>query len=90
MPAASRSADRGLALGVLATTHTGIFARLHERALGGVRRIPVNRLGMVGIDGLAGLPKRLALIVHEDDGDDGQVILASELEVALVAAKARP
>jgi len=79
--------DRGLALGVLATTHTGIFARLHERALGGVRRIPVNRLGMVGIDGLAGLLERLALIVHEDDGDDGQVVLASELEVALVAAR---
>ena len=71
---------------MLATTHTGIFARLHERALGGVRRIPVDRLGMIGIDGLAGILERLALIVHEDDGNDGQVVLASELEVALVAA----
>ena len=45
--------DRSLALGVLAAAHAGVLAGLDERALGSVGAIPVDGLGMEGIDGLA-------------------------------------
>ena len=45
--------DRSLALGVLAAAHSGVLAGLDERALGSVGAIPVDGLGMEGIDGLA-------------------------------------
>ena len=47
------SHDGSLALGVLAAAHAGVLAGLDERALGSVSAIPVDGLGMEGIDGLA-------------------------------------
>ena len=45
--------DRSLALGVLTAAHAGVLAGLDKRALGSVGAIPVDGLGMEGIDGLA-------------------------------------
>ena len=45
--------DCSLALGVLTTAHAGVLAGLDEGALGSVSAIPVDGLGMEGIDGLA-------------------------------------
>ena len=56
--------DGSLALGVLAAAHAGVLARLHQRALGSVGAIPVDGLGMEGIDGLAaGLDGSAVIVV---------------------------
>ena len=78
--------DRSLALGVLATAHTGVLAGLDERALGSVGAIPVDGLGMEGIDGLTVGLDGSAVIVVQDDRHDRQVVLAGEFKVALVTA----
>ncbi len=70
---------------MLAADHTGVLAGLHELALGLVGFLPVDR----GDDAiLLVFELRIERIVlTQDDGDDGQVVLAGELEVALVAAR---
>ena len=78
--------DGSLALGVLAAAHAGVLAGLDERALGSVGAIPVDGLGMEGIDGLAVGLDGCAVIIVQDDRHDRQVVLAGELKVALVAA----
>ena len=78
--------DRSLALGVLAAAHAGVLAGLDERALGSVGAIPVDGLGMEGIDGLAAGLDGCAVVIVQDDRHDRQIILACELKVALVAA----
>ena len=78
--------DRSLALGVLATAHAGVLAGLDERTLGSVGAIPVDGLGMESIDGLAAGLDGSAVVIVQDDRHDGQVVLAGELKVALVAA----
>ena len=80
------SNDCSLALGVLAAAHTGVLAGLDERALGSVGAIPVDGLGMEGIDGLAVGLDGSAVVIVQDDRHDRQVVLAGELKVALVAA----
>ena len=77
--------DGSLALGVLAAAHTGVLAGLDERALGSVGTIPVDVLGMEGIDGLAAGLDGSAVVIVQDDRHNRQVILAGELKVALVA-----
>ena len=71
---------------MLATAHAGVLAGLDERALGSVGAIPVNGLGMEGIDSLAAGLDGSTVIVIQDDRHDGQIILAGELKIALVAA----
>ena len=78
--------DCSLALGVLAAAHTGVLAGLDERALGSVGAIPVDGLGMEGIDGLTVGLDGSAVIVVQDDRHDRQVVLTGKLKVALVAA----
>ena len=78
--------DRSLALGVLAAAHTGVLAGLDQRALGSMGAIPVDGLGMEGIDGLAVSLDGCAVVIVQDDRHDRQIILACELKVALVAA----
>ena len=77
--------DRGLALGVLAAAHSGVLAGLDERALGSVGAIPVDGLGMEGIDGLAAGLDGSAILIVQDDRHDRQVVLTGKLKVALVA-----
>ena len=71
---------------MLAATHTGVLAGLDERALGSVSAIPVDGLGMEGIDGLAAGLDGSAVVIVQDDRHDRQVVLTGELKVALVAA----
>ena len=78
--------DRSLALGVLAAAHAGVLAGLDERALGSVGAIPVDGLGMEGIDGLAAGLDGSAIVIVQDNRHNRQVVLAGELKVALVAA----
>ena len=78
--------DRSLALGVLAAAHAGILAGLDERALGSVGAIPVDGLGMEGIDSLAAGLDGGAVLVVQNNRHDGQIVLAGEFEVTLVAA----
>ena len=78
--------DGSLALGVLAAAHAGVLARLDQRALGSVGAIPVDGLGMEGVDGLAASLDGSAILIVQDDRHDRQVVLAGELKVALVAA----
>ena len=78
--------DGSLALGVLAAAHAGVLAGLDERALGSVGAIPVDGLGMEGIDGLATSLDGSAVVIVQDDRHNRQVILAGKLKVALVAA----
>ena len=78
--------DRSLALGVLAAAHASVLAGLDERALGSVGAIPVDGLGMEGIDGLAAGLDGSAIVIVQDDRHDRQVVLAGKLKVALVAA----
>ena len=78
--------DSSLALGVLAAAHAGVLAGLDERALGSVGAIPVDGLGMEGIDGLAAGLDGSAVVIVQDDRHDGQVVLAGKLKVTLVAA----
>ena len=70
---------------MLAADHAGVLAGLHELALGLVGFLPVDR----GDDAiLLVFELRIErIILTQDDGDDGQVVLAGELEVALVAAR---
>ena len=77
--------DRSLALGVLAAAHAGVLAGLDERALGSVGAIPVDGLGMEGIDGLAAGLDGSAIVIVQDDRHDRQVALTGKLKVALVA-----
>ena len=77
--------DRSLALGVLTAAHAGVLAGLDERALGSVGAIPVDGLGMEGIDGLAAGLDGSAIVIVQDDRYDRQVVLAGELKIALVA-----
>ena len=77
--------DRSLALGVLTAAHAGVLAGLDERALGSVSAIPVDGLGMEGIDGLAAGLDGSAIVIVQDDRHDRQVVLAGKLKVALVA-----
>ena len=77
--------DRSLALGVLAAAHAGVLAGLDERALGSVGAIPVDGLGMEGIDGLAAGLDGSAIVIVQDDRHDGQIILTGKLKVTLVA-----
>ena len=79
-----RGHDGGLAFGMLATAHARVRAALHERALGIHSLFPRN-LG----DNAVLLARQLfheRVIVAQDDGDDGQVVLTCEFEVTLVAA----
>ena len=78
--------DGSLALGVLTAAHAGVLAGLDERALGSVGAIPVDGLGMEGIDGLTVSLDGCAVVIVQDDRHDRQVILAGKLKVALVAA----
>ena len=78
--------DGSLALGVLAAAHAGVLAGLDERALGSVGAIPVDGLGMEGIDGLAAGLDGSAIVIVQDDRHDRQVVLTGKLKVALVAA----
>ena len=78
--------DGSLALGVLTAAHAGVLAGLDERALGSVGAIPVDGLGMEGIDGLATGLNGSAVVIVQDDRDDREVVLAGKLKVALVAA----
>ena len=78
--------DGSLALRVLAAAHAGVLARLDQRALGSVGAIPVDGLGMEGVDGLAASLDGSAILIVQDDRHDRQVVLAGELKVALVAA----
>ena len=76
--------DGGLALGVLAAGEAGVLAGLHEGALGGHGGLPID-----GGHDLLGLVTELLVervVLLEHHRDDGQVVLAGELEVALVAA----
>ena len=77
--------DGSLALGVLAAAHTGVLAGLNERALGSVGAIPVDGLGMEGIDGLAAGLDGSAIVIVPDDRPDRQVVLTGKLKVALGA-----
>ena len=77
--------DRSLALGVLTAAHAGVLARLDERALGSVGAIPVDGLGMEGIDGLTVSLDGSAIVIVQDNRHDRQVVLAGKLKVALVA-----
>ena len=77
--------DCSLALGVLTAAHAGVLAGLDERALGSVSAIPVDGLGMEGIDGLAAGLDGSAIVIVQDDRYDRQVVLAGELKIALVA-----
>ena len=77
--------DGSLALGVLTAAHAGVLAGLDERALGSVGAIPVDGLGMEGIDGLATGLDGSAIVIVQDDRHDRQVVLAGKLKVALVA-----
>ena len=71
---------------MLAAAHTGVLAGLDERALGSMGAIPVDGLGMEGIDSLAVSLDGCAVVIVQDDRHDRQVVLAGELKVALVAA----
>ena len=71
---------------MLAAAHAGVLAGLNERALGSVGAIPVDGLGMEGIDGLATGLDGSAIVIVQDDRNDRQVVLAGKLKVALVAA----
>ena len=72
--------DSSLALGVLTAAHAGILAGLDERALGSVGAIPVDGLGMEGIDGLAAGLDGSAIVIVQDDRHDRQVVLAGKLK----------
>ena len=78
--------DGSLALGVLAAAHAGVLAGLDECALSSVGAIPVDGLGMEGIDGLTAGLDGSAVVIVQDDRHDGQVVLTGKLKVALVAA----
>ena len=78
--------DRSLALGVLAAAHASVLAGLYERTLGSVSAIPVDGLGMEGINGLAAGLDGSAIVIVQDDRHDRQVVLTGKLKVALVAA----
>ena len=78
--------DGSLALGVLTAAHAGVLAGLDQRALGSVGAIPVDGLGMEGIDGLAAGLDGSAVVIVQNDRHDRQVVLAGKLKVALVAA----
>ena len=78
--------DRSLALGVLAAAHAGVLAGLDQRTLGSVGAVPVDGLGMEGIDGLAAGLDSGAIVIVQDNRHDRQVVLAGKLKVTLVAA----
>ena len=78
--------DGSLAFGVLTAAHAGVLAGLDKRALGSVSAVPVDSLGMEGIDGLAAGLDGSAIVIVQNDRHDRQVVLAGKLKVALVAA----
>ena len=78
--------DGSLTLGVLTAAHASVLAGLDERALGSVSAIPVDGLGMEGIDALAAGLDGSAIVIVQDDRHDRQVVLTGKLKVALVAA----
>ena len=70
---------------MLAADHAGVLAGLDQRALAGERLLPID-----GRDDRALLVLELVeqrIVIGEDDGDNGQVVLLGKLEVALVAAR---
>ena len=71
---------------MLTAAHAGVLAGLDQRALGSVGAIPVDGLGMEGIDGLATGLDGSAIVIVQDDRNDRQVVLTGKLKVALVAA----
>ena len=77
----------GLAFGMLAAAQAGVLARLHQNALGCHSGIPINA-GHHAIR-LILEPLVQRIILGADDGDNGQVVLACELKVTLVAARNR-
>ena len=79
------SDDSCLTLGMLAAGHAGVFARLHKRAFGGVGLGPIDRGDHAVLLVFQLLEQRV--VIAQDDGNDGQVVFASEFEVALVAAR---
>ncbi len=74
-----------LALGMLATRKAGEAAGLDQTALGLHGLLPVD----AGDDTILLVLQLLVqrVIVAQNDGDDGQVVLLGELEVTLVAAR---
>ena len=76
--------DGLLAFGMLAAHHAGVGAGLDQTAFGFHGAFPVD----AGHDPVL-LVCQLAIqgiVLGHDDGDDGQIVLAGEFEVALVAA----
>ena len=70
---------------MLAAHHAGVLAGLHQHAFGIVGRFPIDRRHAALLHAVElGIQR---IVLAEDDGDDGQVVLARELEVALVAAR---
>lgn len=67
--------DGSLALGVLTAAHAGVLAGLDERALGSVGAIPVDSLGMEGIDGLAAGLDGSAIVIVQMIGTIGRSYL---------------
>ena len=79
-----RGHDGRFALGVLAAAHARVGTGLHEDALGGIGLRPVDCGHFTALLVLELRVQRIVL--GQDDGDDGQIVLAGELEIALVAA----
>ena len=79
-----RGHDGCFALGVLTAGHARVGTGLHENALGGVGLRPVHRGHHAALLVLELRVQRVVL--GQNDGDDGQIVLAGELEISLVAA----
>ena len=77
----------GLALGMLAAAQTGVLARLHQNSFGCHSGIPIN----AGHHTIRLILELLVqrVILGADDGDNGQIVLACKLKVALVTARNR-
>ena len=70
---------------MLAAHHAGVLAGLHQHAFGIVGRFPIDRRHAALLHAVElGIQR---IVLAQDDGNDGQVVLARELEVALVAAR---
>ncbi len=79
--------DSRFAFRMLAARHAGVRAGLHEDALGIERVVPRHlRAHALGNAADLGIER---IVLGQDDRNDGQIVFAGELEIALIAARRR-